>query len=62
MMRLLGIFNNFGLEQGVLNAHSCVGGLFSFLKYGINWVTSFFQTKNKKIKLVTIILGLQWHN
>jgi hypothetical protein len=46
-MRLLGIFNNFGLEQGVLNAHNCVGGLFSFLKYGINWVISFLQTIDK---------------
>jgi hypothetical protein len=47
VMRLLGIFNNFGLEQGVLNAHNCVGGLFSFLKYGINWVISFLQTIDK---------------
>ncbi len=52
MMRLLGIFNNFGLKQGVLNAHSCVGGLFSFLKYGINWVTYFLQTINFFKKLV----------
>ncbi len=46
MMRLLGIFNNFELEWGVLNAHICLGGLFSFLKYDINWVTSFLQTIN----------------
>ncbi len=32
MMKLLGVFNSFGLEQGVMNAHSCVGGLFSFFE------------------------------
>jgi hypothetical protein len=28
-----------------MNAHSCVGGFFSFLKYGINWVSFFFFNK-----------------
>jgi hypothetical protein len=44
-MRLLGVFNNFGLKQGVMNAHSWVGGLFFFLKYDITWVSSFLQQK-----------------
>jgi hypothetical protein len=30
-MMLLGIFNNFGLEQGVLNVHIYVGGGYFFL-------------------------------
>ncbi len=48
MMRLLGVFNSFGLEQGVMNAHSCVRGLFSFLKYDISWISSFLQQKAGK--------------
>jgi hypothetical protein len=36
VMRLLGVFNNFGLEQGVMNVHSGVGGCFLFLKYDIS--------------------------
>ncbi len=45
MMRLLGVFNSFGLEQGVMNAHSCVGGCFLFLKYDTSWVSYFLQQK-----------------
>jgi hypothetical protein len=48
VMRLLGVFNSFRLEQGVMNAHNCVRGLFSFLKYGISWVSSFLQQKTGK--------------
>jgi hypothetical protein len=48
-MRLLGVFNSFGLKQGVMNVHNGVGGLFSFfLKYDISWVSYFFQQKNGK--------------
>ncbi len=45
MMKLLRVFNNFVLEYGVMNMHDCVGELFSFLKYGISWVSFFLQQK-----------------
>ncbi len=35
MVKLLGVFNNFMLEQGIMNEHGCVGGCFFFLKYYI---------------------------
>ncbi len=31
-----------------MNAHGCMGGLFSFLKYDIGWVCSFVQQKAGK--------------
>jgi hypothetical protein len=44
-VRLLGVISNFMLEYGKMNAHSCVGRLFSFLKYNIGWVSYFLQQK-----------------
>jgi len=35
VIRFLGVFNNFMVEYGMMNAHGCVRGLFSFPKYNI---------------------------
>ena len=50
MMRLLGVFNSFGLEQGVTNVHSGVRGLFSFFPRNMILVglVIFFNKKTGK--------------
>jgi hypothetical protein len=48
VVRLLGRFNNFVLEQGLMSVHRVWGGLFCFLKYDISWVSSFLQQRVNK--------------
>jgi hypothetical protein len=48
VMRLLGVFNKLRVRIGDDECTRLCGGLFSFLKYSISWVSSFLQQKAGK--------------